>query len=421
MKTTEKKVNETKTDKDSESIASKREELSASNKKKRASLKTNDFEKTNNDASEKYTVNVENKMDNSLSSRPKVYIGFMSRVLLFSISFVISLTLLVVYFLGSVRFKYNYNLKYNIKSDVNYLVYLKENEYYKTNYLKEGMRYITDLIDYVNVDMTYKLNTSEDTNVNYKYYVTADVIISDKNDDTKILYENTETLQKSKSLTSTGTDAIINETLKIDYSKYNDLVNSFKSKYVLSANSKLIVTMHVNAVGKNSNVDEDIIDNQNLSIEIPLSEQTINITKDYNDTGKSGTVFKYSFLKIVNYWRMLLAILFLVTSIISGKYLYKFIYSIPRRNNRYKKIYNKIMREYDRIIVSSSSIPDLTNYQVIDVRDFMELLDAREAFDKPILHIEIQKNQKSCFLVLAGNQAYRYILKDADLQDFNRK
>ena len=79
------------------------------------------------------------------------------------------------------------------------------------------------------------------------------------------------------------------------------------------------------------------------------------------------------------------------------------------------------MREYDRIIVSSSSIPDLTNYQVIDVRDFMELLDAREAFDKPILHIEIQKNQKSCFLVLAGNQAYRYILKDADLQDFNRK
>ena len=222
-------------------------------------------------------------------------------------------------------------------------------------------------------------------------------------------------------MTSTGTDAIINETLKIDYSKYNDLVNSFKSKYVLSANSKLIVTMHVNAVGKNSNVDEDIIDNQNLSIEIPLSEQTINITKDYNDTGKSGTVFKYSFLKIVNYWRMLLAILFLVTSIISGKYLYKFIYSIPRRNNRYKKIYNKIMREYDRIIVSSSSIPDLTNYQVIDVRDFMELLDAREAFDKPILHIEIQKNQKSCFLVLAGNQAYRYILKDADLQDFNRK
>ena len=75
------------------------------------------------------------------------------------------------------------------------------------------------------------------------------------------------------------------------------------------------------------------------------------------------------------------------------------------------------MKEYDRIIVTLSKMPNLDEYKIIEVDSFEELLDAKQNLDKPILHIEIHKNQKSCFLILSGNEAYRYILKEVDLHN----
>ena len=265
-------------------------------------------------------------------------------------------------------------------------------------------------------NFNYKIDTNKQSNYDYKYNITADIIVTDRNDNNKVLYKDSDVLKDTVNINEYKDNNIdILENLKIDYSKYNNLVNSFKSKYVLSASSNLVLTMHVDAIVRNSNVDDDIVDSEDLKVTIPLSEQTINILKDYDDTLNTGTISKYSYIKIENKYYAIISVLSLILSIISLAMLLKFVKKLSKRSNKYNKKLKRIMKEYDRIIVTLSKMPDLNNYHIIEVESFEELLDAKQNLDKPILHVEIHKNQKSWFLILTDTQAYRYILKEVDL------
>lgn len=367
-------------------------------------------------------VKIDNQINKEISynndTKSTIYLGFYSRYIIHFLFFIIALGLFVFFFINGIRFKVNYKLDYDIKSDVNYQVNLKENDYYKEKYLKEDMQYITDLIDNIDINLNYKMNTSEESNYNYNYNIKADIIITDRNDANKVLYKDTEVLKDDVVVKDfKNKNAYVLENLKIDYSKYNKLVNSFKSKYTLSASSNLIITMHVDTIINNDNVDKDIIDSEDLTVTIPLSEQTINILKDYNKEGKSGEISKYSYVKIVNNFYAIISILALLLTVIALIILFNFIKKFYRSNSLYSKKLHKIMKEYDRIIVTLSKMPNLDEYKIIEVESFEELLDAKQNLDKPILHIEIHKNQKSCFLILSGNEAYRYILKEVDLHN----
>ena len=375
---------------------------------------------TNIKETKKIEAKVENEVlnNNETKKNGRIYLGYSTRLLLHVFVSVVLFVLCIFYFINGVKFKTNYNLDYDIKPNIKYQVNLKDNSYYKEKQLKEDMQYITDLIDYINVDFNYKMVTSKKSTYNYKYNITADIVVTDRNNTEKILYKDSEVLKEDVIVDNhEDTNVNILENLKIDYQKYNSLVNSFKSKYTVSASSNLVITMHVESDVKNSNVDNDIKDNEDLKITIPLSEQTINILKDYNAKGISGTVSKYSYIKIVNIYCALISVVLLVLDVISLLSLIKFIKKTYRKNSTYTKKINKIMKEYDRIIVKLSKMPDLTNYEIIEISSFDELLDAKQNLDKPILHIEVHKNQKSYFLIFSDAQAYRYVLKEADLED----
>ena len=50
----------------------------------------------------------------------------------------------------------------------NYKIYLKDNNYYKQDYLDKDMSYISNLIDYVSINYDYKFIS--DTELNGEYY-----------------------------------------------------------------------------------------------------------------------------------------------------------------------------------------------------------------------------------------------------------
>ena len=75
------------------------------------------------------------------------------------------------------------------------------------------------------------------------------------------------------------------------------------------------------------------------------------------------------------------------------------------------------MKEYDRAIVKTRTMPDIDDLKVIEVESFEELIDARENLEKPILFIDINPGQKSCFLIINDRDAYKFILKEKDLED----
>ena len=64
-----------------------------------------------------------------------------------------------------------YYVRYDEKSDLNYKVAIKENEYFTETYLKEDKQYVSSLIDFITADFKYDLNVKEDLEYSYKYRI----------------------------------------------------------------------------------------------------------------------------------------------------------------------------------------------------------------------------------------------------------
>ena len=159
----------------------------------------------------------------------------------------------------------------------NYKVYLKENEFYENNYLEKDNQYISDLIDNILVNFKYKMNISNRYTYNYTYKVVAEVEVKDVTND-NMIYEFKENLFEAEEFSNTGA-LIIKENVKIDYPKYNDLINKFKTTYELdTAKATLNVSLYLNMDRLNKN--KDVINDKKVSsLSIPLAENTIAIDK----------------------------------------------------------------------------------------------------------------------------------------------
>ena len=344
----------------------------------------------------------------------KIYLGYYPRYIIKILCAIIPAILFFIFLCLGVDFKSN-RFEYEIKPEISYNVYLKDNEYYKEKYLKEDMQYITGLIDYIDLNLNYKIKTNKKTDYQYKYSIKADVVITDRNNSEKVLYTNSEMLKDEVTIDKKQIDdLILSENLKIDYDQYDGLVNSFKGKYAISVSSSLKITMHIDTVLQNNLLKDKIVDSEDLIVLIPLSEQTISILKDCNINGKHGSLANKIDIKIINFYYLLGAIILLIISIKAIKSLVNFIQSTTN-NSLYIKRLKQLLKDYDKIIVSINKMPDISNSCIIEVESFEELLDAKKNLGKPILHIEIHKRQKSYFLIFSDNNIYRYTLKEVDL------
>jgi hypothetical protein len=128
----------------------------------------------------------------------------------------------------SIAVKKTITLYYKENSNINYLVYLKDNSFYDEPYLPKGMKYIASSIDYLDINFNYNFKMNEQMNYDYYYYIEADVKVFDQNDQTNIIYEKKQKLVDDKVYTDQeGLAFIIDENLKINYGEYNDLIKSF--------------------------------------------------------------------------------------------------------------------------------------------------------------------------------------------------
>ena len=166
------------------------------------------------------------------------------------------------------------------------------NSFYNDKYLGKDMQYVASLIDKININ--YKFNMKSDNNLNYdyKYNIKADLLITDPNDNNKILYKKTNVLRSDKKNKGEFNNFLINDSVNINYDEYNSYVNSFKKTYALSVKSKLVVTMEISTKAKSKILKDDFEKVNKLSLAIPLSEQTIDIGIDTSSINNAGTLDK---------------------------------------------------------------------------------------------------------------------------------
>lgn len=302
-------------------------------------------------------------------------------------------------------------ISYNEKGNVDYKVYLKDNDYYKEKFLKKNMQYIASLINTVNVLFKYEIHSTSNLDYNYKYRIVANTRVTDKQSNQKVLYENEEILLDNVSKKVNGNSFLISENVDIDYDKYNNYVNSFRSDYGLSANCELVLTMYVDVDGDvNDNID-GMVSNKKMQLVIPLSEQTVDIKMNSSNINNSDSINVSMELSVKNIIWLVLGIVFIISGISALVYA---IYLYVQRSNRdlYQKELRKILREYDTNIVNAkNTFKESSN--IIRVDSFSELLDAQKIENTPILFYEVETGSKAYFVVKGVKSTYRFTLTKA--------
>jgi len=302
------------------------------------------------------------------------------------------------------------SLKYQENNDIDYKVYLKDNDFFEQDYIDKGKTYITSLIDHIEVTFKYNIEFSEAVDAKYNYKIMAK-LESNKTDTsgggnywTK---EYDLTGDKNNSVSDSTTYTIM-EKINVDYNKYNELLNTFK-KSVGLANSTGLLSVYLIV---DSNVKGEYLSTpikSDLILQLPLSELAIeaNIESDASNNVKEikkmvkedGTF--YTILVFIGAFCTTLA-LFLVFVLIRSRRLYK-------SNYKYDLELEKILTTYDSIIVNIKDLPDIDDYDVIKVESFEELIDAHSEIRKPINFY--QTKEYSVFLLLSDNIIWKYVLR----------
>ena len=332
--------------------------------------------------------------------------------------------ILVVFALSSAAFilytqksKSQY-VTYDERSNINYEVKYKNNEFFENSTIAPGKQYIASLIENINTYFNYKISL-DDVNVQYKYTykIEANVIVRDR-DTKKIFYEKKEVLLPETENSTSDKEVNINEELIIDYNLYNEKIKKLVKVYDLdNSESYLNINMYVNVIGSCEEFKENPKKNNVISLSIPLSEDTIDINFIDNTVNYTNNVMycdsKYDYNYIFIIIGSLLAIidLYLIIAVIR--------YEIKTRTAEtiYEKELKKILNNYGSVIQVLGNEFDFTDYQMLRIDSFNDVLEISDKLRQPILMHENKKKHRAYFIIPSNTKVlYVFRLKVSDIK-----
>lgn len=290
----------------------------------------------------------------------------------------------------------------NQNSEINYRVKIFKNDFIKSEYMEKDKTYITDLVDDIEVEYDYKLTNSKKFDSSYKYNITYKITVK-HNSTGKELWTEEEKLIDNKDIIPNKNIIQIQDSAIVNYDALNDKVKQFKSDYNIPIDAILEINLNVidNSTNKliaytglNTNLNTEIID-------INKNEQN-NLQAEITTENKSRTP--------------IIVIIAIIISIISILYtIYEVIKTIRynvSRKSYYEKAINKILKNYGDIVAELVNPVDLSKLNVIDVKNFDQMLDVEEELRIPIMFYETEKNVQGEFVIVTNEIAYRYVLKN---------
>ena len=306
-------------------------------------------------------------------------------------------------------------INYTDTGTVDYRVYLKENEFYEEEFLPKGKAYVTSLIDYIDINYNYIFNIDDLTNMDLEYKVIGNLIIEDNNNKKELLSKEYDIVEVQKKELHGTNEIAVNERFQINYGEYNLLANKFRSSYGVDTNSYL--KLYLNIKKDTINDDKYALHEQNNINEviIPLSEKAIEINID-STNNKTTNQVTFNNKDDINYINIIISIILFLLSLYFIKVIINSYRRMMRRRSLYDKYVNKLLKEYDRLIIETNTLIDFKNYNIIKVTEFTELLDVRDNLKTPINYYCIVKHIKGIFYILADDNIYALFISDSILE-----
>jgi len=307
---------------------------------------------------------------------------------------------------------------YSETSSLNYSVCMNDPERFP-EICYSDRNYIANAINHVEANFVYTFMASDLFDFKYTYYITASGRIYERGNTTRVIDEFYEVIYDGQSnvVMSNKNNFVINPTTTIiEYDRYRSIVQDLQRRYNLTLDSTLVVTLHVSIEGSHELVENPIRATSEISLSMPLSEQTLEISLSYQDVNNNEIIRSTIIDDAVNILYYIICIVCLILGCFVFIKLIRFLGKITKSKSIYEKTLDKIQKEYNQIIVDTKNAPDMTNIRIIDVESFEELLDAREVINKPILSVKINR-EKQWFLISNGDEMFKFVLKAVDLEN----
>lgn len=300
----------------------------------------------------------------------------------------------------------NFSYSYNIK--------LLDNSYMTEEDLKHTSKfYITGLIDYVDLNLNYSYEGSMDlpTSTTYKIIGRLQGTYNSEHSEQKV-WQKEYILKDTQTFENNTKNFRIDEKLKLDLKELNSLVKQFQEEMNMSLDVKYVITMEI----ENTSIVEQSKEKTTYSpeISIDLGKKVTGIDGENNKSDTSYITREYTKKSNINIFVLIFDLALILTAIYI---INKVLKSDTKVNikNEYRQELNRLLRLCADKIVQVSQVPSTTDHQIIDVRDFEEIIKVSEELFKPILYWDNKEQDNAWFIVMSSSIQYRYILKNKSL------
>ena len=182
---------------------------------------------------------------------------------------IIVLIVSVVLFLKSSNIVEDVLVSYNTDSNIDYKVFIFENDYIKEKYMEQGKTYITDLVDNIDLTFNYKLSSSKKLESSYKYTVVANVFAKYKTTGQELWKEEIPLVEEQELLASDEKNMDISINTKLPFKTINDKVENFKVKFNIPITAYVDVALkivdtqtgeEIDTTGISADLNEDVFE-----------------------------------------------------------------------------------------------------------------------------------------------------------------
>lgn len=301
---------------------------------------------------------------------------------------------------------------YNVSRNVSYDVHLIDNEFFPEKNLEANKTYISSLVDKINMNFTYSLSGNKKAETKYIYQVVAVATVkyaSAASDSKDSIWSKQYRIIEPKTGEAQDSNFSIKESFDIDFAQCNADVKNFKEQLKIPVVADLQVKLIVRSDMDVPGVEDTVVESSIMNLKMDLAEDVFTIEKDFDNTSTESVYDKKETKKQIN--KPLIAIgsvfVFCAVMIILDSIRKSIKFS---KKSDYAIALNRILKNYGDIVAEIVSPVEIDNLNVIEVKNFDQLLDIEEEVRMPILFYETIPDQQGEFIIICDNMAYRYVI-----------
>lgn len=332
------------------------------------------------------------------------------RNILYIFLMIIFIVLAYLFFDRGINVKTKIFVTYQEKSDITYKVYLHENDIYNKRYLNMNERYLTNLVDDIEINFVYNSLFSRELNGYYTYSVTS-ALVGYTDDINESLFRKEDILlNKTVPLNQNNLSEIkINDKVIIDYDKYFNELKKYNDEYNTKISGYLEVLLKINENLDFFGNERIIKDTKEMKLIIPLSYETFKISIQ-NDNNNVDKYYDFSKKEKINFIFLVIGAFCLSVGISFFALTIRNMINESHDEINYRKELKRIINNNSEILVKVKKFYSKHKYNLIYVASFAELMDAYRRVENPISYKEVKKNEETIFLMIDEDNAWIYRL-----------